>query len=134
HFRDALAERFDSRQCPNAYEGARDRWLYTGSFELLRYSMDRSSSAPPQPKKLHLFAPGSAGQCYTVREDAIPPFIVANIPEQMLLQLDQGETIRCASATCDAERQGLEDQFRHYQASYRTYRQLLDCADLVRRN
>lgn len=137
NFRDALAERFNSRLCPNAYEGSRDRWLYTGSVGLLRYGLGDKESAPPTQHEVHLFAQGKPGECYPVKDQLEPaaPFIVVNIPDQLLSQLEQKTgVVKCESATCTTDRIALEEQFQHYQTSYRKYRQLRDCADLDQRN
>ncbi len=137
NFRDALAERFNSRLCPNAYEGSRDRWQYTGSLTLLQYGMGEKESAPPVQHEVYLFAQGKPGECYPVKEPLEPgaPFIVVNIPDQMLSQLElKAGVVKCESATCATDRIALEEQFQHYQATYRRYRQLRDCADLDQRN
>lgn len=137
HFRDAVAERFDSRLCPNAYEGSRDRWLYTGSMTLLQYSLSDVKSEPPANREVHFFAQGKAGECYAVKPDLEPgaPFLVLNLPDQMLSQLEQkAGVVKCESATCASDRAGMEEMFQQYQTSYRNYRQLLSCVDLAQRS
>ena len=137
HFRDAVSERFDSRLCPNAYEGSRDRWLYTGSMTLLQYSLSDVKSEPPVNREMHFFAQGKTGECYAVKADLEPgaPFQVLNLPDQMLSQLEQkAGVVRCESATCASDRAGMEELFQQYQTGYRNYRQLLNCVDLAQRS
>lgn len=137
HFADDLAARFNSRLCPDAYEGSRDRWLYTGSVTLLRYAVDAPAGDPPQRHDKRLFAQGKPGECYPVATQLEPtaPFLVVNIPETLLSQLEQKTgVVKCESATCATDRMGVESLYQHYQAEYRRYRQLLDCVDIDRRN
>ncbi|HVL00247.1 MAG TPA: hypothetical protein VM553_10565 [Dongiaceae bacterium] len=136
NFRDDVAERFNSRLCPNAYEGGRDRWLYTGTVTLLRYDLSEVKSAQPTNRETHLFAQGKQGECYPVKAQLAPdmPFLVVNLPDQMLSQLEQkGGVVRCESATCASDRAALEELYQHYQTTYRQYRQLQNCVDLMQR-
>lgn len=136
NFRDAVAERFNSRLCPNAYEGGRDRWLYTGTMSLQRYSLDEVKPGPPQSRDLRFFAQGRAGECYRVPPQLEPgaPFLVVNLPDQMLSQLEQkGGVVKCESATCTTDRTSQEELYQRYQAEYRRYRLLRDCVDQAQR-
>jgi hypothetical protein len=136
NFRDDVAERFNSRLCPNAYEGGRDRWIYTGTATLLRYDLSEGKTEAPTNRDTFFFAQGKQGECYPVKTQLAPdnPFVVLNLPDPMLSQLEQKSgVVRCDSATCASDRADLEELYQHYQTTYRQYRQLLDCVDQLQR-
>ena len=135
-FAPSLQEHFATAACPKGYEGMADRWLYTGTAQLTRYNLSETGTNTPAAQEKYFFAPEEAGTCYSVAslKDSANHAVI-NIPTLMLQSLDtKGQVVRCKDTDCKDERAALQQSYQQYQGAYRNFRQLMMCADAVRRN
>ncbi len=132
----SLTEHFGEQECPDGYRGQPGRWLYRGAVTLVRYTLTDTVGPSSSTVTKHYFEPEAVGQCYPIPEEPSEndPLVV-NTPQTLLQDLQAlGVLVKCESSTCSGDKQQLEEHYQQYQAAYRQYRLLMQCADIEARN
>lgn len=155
HVNEALAERFNSRECPRQYMGDPERYRYFGSETLVRYPPrdnvgEGEAQGEPVQYLYHWFSAERPGVCYEIpsgmtgvsAEETAGKGVdeaqekIVNVPGYFLSELESLQSvkvIRCQS-NCLEERALLADLHDQYARQYRLHRQLLVCSDVQQRN
>ncbi len=128
-----LEELFHTGKCPNAYEGASNRWLLAEKRAALQQSFgpDFVSEREGSRVSIWFFMPAVDGQCYAPVAAGDNEPKVVNIPQSIvdsIANMSGNRVILCSDkASCIAEVADFERRYDEYQQYYSAYRRLADC-------
>lgn len=130
-----LKQSFNTKQCKDQYEGKGNRWMFIQDKSLTRYALPGYHTST-STIKVYFFAKQRKGECYPADPEE-QSYQVVNIPELMLLELEQRsdlDVVRCLGSRCKIDLNSLSGLYEQYRRQYREYQQLAVCADIDLKN